>query len=128
MLWTVLLTDKLRNRILKLMNKNVTIEEYIDFIKCIKSKKDKDLFLSIIAGFPTETLEDVKLTLQALKEISPTCVDICRYTDSPFIPSHNYEQLSPDTIQEHTRIYSKVLRKRNIDSTIQLFSYKDNLK
>ncbi len=116
------------NRILKMMNKNVTIEDYIDFIKCIKSKKDKDLSLSIIAGFPTENLEDVKMTLQALKEISPTYVDICRYTDSPFIPSHNFEQLSPDIIQEHARIYSKVLRKRNVDSTIRLYSYKDNLK
>lgn len=115
------------NRILKMMNKNVTIEEYINFIKCIKSKKDKDLFLSIIAGFPTETLEDVKMTLQALKEISPTSVDICRYTDSPFIPSHDYEQLAPEIIQEHTIIYSKVLKKRNVRSTIQLYSYKDNL-
>ena len=84
--------------------------------------------MSIIAGFPTETLEDVKMTLQALKEISPTNVDICRYTDSSFIPSHNYEQLHPDIIQEHTRIYSKVLKKRNIGFTIQLYSYKENLK
>lgn len=116
------------NRLLKMMNKNVTIEEYINFIKCIKSKKGKGLFLSIIAGFPTETLEDVKMTLQALKEISPTNVDICRYTDSSFIPSHNYEQLHPDIIQEHTRIYSKVLKKRNVGFTIQLYSYKENLK
>lgn len=116
------------NRLFKLMNKNITIEEYIDFIKTIKSKKDKELYLSIIAGFPTETMEDVKLTLEALKEIAPTSVDICRYTDSPFIPSHNYEQLSPDVIQEHTRIYSRVLQRRKVDHTIQLYSYKNNGK
>lgn len=108
------------NRILRLMNKNITIEEYIDFIRCIKSKKEKQLYLSIIAGFPTETMKDVEMTLKALKEIAPTHVDICRYTDSPFIPSHNYEQLPSNIIDEHARIYSKVLQRRRVNSNVLL--------
>lgn len=116
------------NRILKLMNKGITIEEYIDFIQKIRSKKEKKLYLSIISGFPTETLEDIKLTLKAIEEIKPNCIDICRYTDSSMIPSHNYEQLPPSIIQEHTRIYSKVLQRKRVRSTIQLYGYKYNGK
>ncbi|MCI8446273.1 MAG: radical SAM protein [Bacilli bacterium] len=107
------------NRILKLMNKGITIEEYIDFVQTIKSKKEKSLALSIIAGFPTETLEDVKMTLDALKIINPVWVDICRYVDSDFVPSHNYEQLPLEVIKEHARIYSKVLTKGKIECKIK---------
>ena len=116
------------NRILRLMGKSVSIEEYIEFVKCIKSKKEKELYLSIIAGFPTETIEDVKMTIDALKQINPSWVDICRYTDSRYIKSHEFEQLSPEQIQEHARIYSKVLTKRRIDSAIRMPRYINNSK
>ena len=59
------------------------------------------------------------MTLDTLKIINSVWIDICRYTDSKFIPSHNYEQLPPEIIQEHAKIYSKVLKKRKIDLQIQ---------
>ncbi len=64
------------------------------------------------------------MTLDTLKIINSVWIDICRYTDSKFIPSHNYEQLPPEIIQEHAKIYSKVLKKRKIDLQIHLYGYK----
>lgn len=114
------------NRLLKLINKGFTSEEIIDFITDIRKNYFKFLRLCIIAGFPTETLEDVKKTLNVLEKLSPQIVDICRYANSPFVASNKYEQLSPSIIQEHTRIYSKTLQKRQVKTYITGYDYLNN--
>lgn len=116
------------NRLLKLMKKNGRVEDFIAFAKHIKSKYPRDLFLAIIAGFPTETIKDVRLTLDALKEIDPYFVGISRYTDSRYIPSHNIPQLSPEEIQYHARLYEKVLTKRRVLTNITMPGYVNNGK
>ena len=114
------------NTILSLMNKGFKSEEFVEFIKKIQSKYPKKLSLSIISGFPTETIDDVKKTLEVLKEISVEDVQICRYTNSSFVKSNEYLQLTPEQIQEHTRIYQKTLNKRNTSYTIFGNGYKYN--
>lgn len=114
------------DRLLKLMKKGFTSEEMITFVKNINKKYSKKLFLNIIAGFPTETLDDVKTTLEVLKKLNPYLVDICRYTDSEFVDSHIFDQLNPTEIQQHTRIYSKALQKRQVKTLITGNGYKYN--
>lgn len=58
------------NRILKLMNRGYSREHYLDRIKKIKSNLNEfSISTDIIAGFPTETEEDHKLTLELMKEV-----------------------------------------------------------
>lgn len=114
------------DRILKLMRKGFTSDEIINFFNDIRKKRFIELYSVIIAGFPTETIEDAMMTLKVLKELKASEVDICRYTNSSFVDSNCYEQLSPSVIQEHTRIYSKVLKKRSVKTRINSFGYKLN--
>lgn len=114
------------DRLLDLMRKGFTSEEIIKFIDTISEKYPKDLLLNIIAGFPTENMEDIKATLKVLKLISPTTVDICRYTNSEFVDSNKYPQLTPTEIEDHTRIYQKVLSKRKVDTIITGKGYINN--
>ncbi|MBQ2872985.1 MAG: radical SAM protein [Bacilli bacterium] len=107
------------DRILKMMRKGFSSDELVRFINYIRGKHFKELETTILAGFPTETMEDVKLTLDVLKAINPSFVDVCRYIDSTFVDSHKYEQLDPEIIQEHARIYGKVLSRRRIKNVIQ---------
>ena len=107
------------DRILNLMRKGFTSEEIIQFIETIRKKYPKDFLLSIIAGFPTEEIEDVKKTLDVLNTINPSYVAICRYTDSKYVYSHQHPQLTPTEIQEHARIYQKVLSRRKISAPIK---------
>lgn len=58
------------SRILKKMNRRYTKEQYLDLIKTLKSKvPDISLTSDIIVGFPGETYEDFKETLEVIKEV-----------------------------------------------------------
>lgn len=58
------------NRILKLMNRNYTVQKYLDLINYAKEKiTDVEFSSDIIVGFPTETEEDFNMTLTIVKEV-----------------------------------------------------------
>ena len=58
------------NRLLKLMNRNYTVEHYLKTIDMIKSYiPDVNLSTDIIVGFPTETEEEFEDTLNLLKKV-----------------------------------------------------------
>ena len=59
------------NRILKLMNRNYTVEHYLELIKKIKQQVPNYFISSdIIVGFPTETEEDFMATYNLVKEVN----------------------------------------------------------
>lgn len=99
------------NRLLEMIRKGFTSEEIIEFVKKIREIYFKQLRITIISGFPTETLIDVSKTLEVLKQLNPGIVDICRYINSSFVDSSKFLRLLLEEIQEHTRIYSRVLKK-----------------
>ena len=58
------------NRILKLMNRTYTIEQYLGLMGKIKrAMPDASFSTDIMAGFPTETKEDHNMTIDILKEV-----------------------------------------------------------
>lgn len=58
------------NRILQLMNRTYSIEQYLALMERIKRAMPEASFSTdIIAGFPTETAEDHRMTLEILKQV-----------------------------------------------------------
>lgn len=108
------------NRILNLMNKGYKIEDFLDFVWFINQEYKKYLDVNIIAGFPTETLEDVKTTMMVLKGLKPLLAraTVCRYSDSSFVGSHSLEQLPKEVIEEHAKVYAKFLRHEKIPTQL----------
>lgn len=82
------------NRLLKLMNRNYTIEEY-DY--CVRRLKDAGKFVTtiIMSSFPTERYRDIYETFKYIKERGIYVEDVPLYIDFPgMIPSSELRQFS----------------------------------
>lgn len=108
------------DRLLQLMNKGFTMKEFFSFYNEINSIEKKKFYLSIISGFPTETLDDCLETIKVLKQVRPKIVNINTFLDSTYVPSHQLELLDEKEIKEHTKIYTKALRRNNIKNIVNL--------
>ncbi len=70
------------NRILKLMNRKYTVEEYVDLVKRLRSR-DPDFAVTsdVIVGFPGESRADFKNTLDLIEEIEFDNIFSFKYSD-----------------------------------------------
>ena len=102
------------NRLLKLMNRNYTIEEYDYYAKkIIESGKYIDTIL--MSGFPTETIEDMDYTINYIKDRRIITYGICEYSDFKYIPSSKLEQFSKREKRKHTNYLVDAKLKINYD-------------
>ena len=85
------------NRMLELMNRHYTIEEYLDIVEKIKSKiNDCEISTDIITGFCNETENDHNCTLEIIKKIK-------------------FNQIFPFIYSEREGTYAQKNMKDNID-------------
>ncbi|MBC7364526.1 MAG: tRNA (N6-isopentenyl adenosine(37)-C2)-methylthiotransferase MiaB [Candidatus Aminicenantes bacterium] len=104
------------NRILKLMNRNYTREEYLEKIDWLKSlMPDISLSTDIIVGFPTETEEDFQQTMELLEKIKFTNIFSFRYSPRPYSAASRMK----DDVPEETKI-ERLIRLQNRQKEIQL--------
>lgn len=92
------------NRLLKLMNRGYKIEDVTNIINQIRAGNPDILFnTTIMVSFPTETFEDIQMTLDYMVENSlGKCTQICTYEDYELIPSSKLKQLSSEDSITHS--------------------------
>ena len=100
------------DRLLKMMNRNYTLEQYDYYAKKIIDH-NKHIDTLLIGGFPTETVEDMDHTIQYLNDRRIITLGICPYSDFEYIPSSKYPQLSKREIRKHVSHLVKARRKIN---------------
>ncbi|MCM8785106.1 MAG: tRNA (N6-isopentenyl adenosine(37)-C2)-methylthiotransferase MiaB [Candidatus Omnitrophica bacterium] len=108
------------NKILKLMNRNYTVEKYTEIVKNARIKvKDISITSDIIVGFPYETEEDFFETYNFVERIQFDDLYIFKYSPRPKTPAYNF----PDNIskEEKERRHSLIL---NLQDKISLFKNK----
>lgn len=102
------------DRLLKMMGRGHTLEEYDYYVKrLIESGKNIDTLL--MSAFPTETYEDLNITIDYLKKRGIFTNGICEYVDFEFIPSSKYEQLPKREKRRHTKYLVSEIRKINTE-------------
>ena len=83
------------DRILKLMNRRYTREQYIEKALEIKENiKDVSVTTDVICGFPTETEEDFAETLSLVKQIGFDMIFTFIYSPRKGTPAEKMEQVS----------------------------------
>ena len=89
-------------RLYELMNRPIPLNKLTEIIKFIKKERpDINIQTEFIAGFPTETHDDIKATLDLIEELEVDPYAIHSYIDSFCVPSSKLKQHS----EEYT-IYS----------------------
>ncbi|MEO0155556.1 MAG: tRNA (N6-isopentenyl adenosine(37)-C2)-methylthiotransferase MiaB [candidate division WOR-3 bacterium] len=88
------------NRILKLMNRKYTKEDYLRIIEKIRENiPDATITTDIIVGFPTETEEEFYETIDLIKKIEFDDAYMYRYSVRPYTKASEYESLPEEVIK-----------------------------
>jgi threonylcarbamoyladenosine tRNA methylthiotransferase CDKAL1 len=106
------------DRVLRLMNREYSVEEYIDLISEIKRKiPNAYIATDIIVGHPGETWEDFSQTLELIKSLEFDKVHIARYTYRPRTLAGKLEQLPESEKKRRSSILANIVedigRKKN---------------
>ena len=100
------------DRILKLMNRKYTSEQYLDIIKKVKEAiPDIVLTTDIIVGFPGETNEDFERTIDILKEVEYDTIFSFIYSKRVGTPAAEMEDCL--TQEEKHRNFDRMLEVQN---------------
>ena len=100
-------------RILKMMNRNPDIS---DFVSCIKDIRENDypvkIHTQIMVGFPSETDNDFALTIKCLLDCDFDYYNINKFSMRKNTKAYKYRemQLSDNIIQERCELLSALLR------------------
>jgi tRNA-2-methylthio-N6-dimethylallyladenosine synthase len=87
-------------RILEMMNRNYTREEYLEKIAMIK-KAIPNVVLStdIIVGFPSETEEDFQDTMKMVEEVGFETIFAFKYSPRPFTKAARFENQVDENVK-----------------------------
>jgi len=100
------------NKILKAMRRNYTEEKYINLVEKAKSKiKDLTITTDIISGFPGETEDDHKLTVELIKKVEFDSGFTFKYSPREKTDAYKYGDDVPENVKiERLEEISEILR------------------
>ena len=100
------------NKILKNMNRKHTIEEYLEIIKKLKNIKSKVKFSSdFIIGYPGETEDDFKKTIELMKEVKFINSYSFLYSARPGTPAFNLDKIDENIAKERLFLFQNLSKK-----------------
>jgi len=106
------------NRLLKLMKRGYTKERFEALVKELRSGNSKDMTIStdIIAGYPTETEEDVAETIAFLKANRIILRYVYPYVDSIYLPNQELPRVPDEVVQRRVIRYNfhKLAQQKNL--------------
>ena len=111
------------NKILRLMNRKHTIEEYLDLIGKLKKVNPSLKFSSdFIIGYPGETENDFKQTLKLLQEVEFINSYSFIYSPRPGTPAAKMKKVDEDASKERLIIFQKAASELKMKFRRELFN------
>lgn len=103
------------NRIIKLMNRKYTIEEYKECIQKIRNSYPNIVIRTqLMVGFPGETEQDFNETIRLLNDVVFDYVEVYKFSARPETPAWDMRYQIPKYILEkrYRKLYTKALLNR----------------
>ena len=108
------------NKILRKMNRVYTVEKYLELVKKIRAAiPNISLTTDLIVGFPDETEEDFKLTLDFLREVQFDTAFTFIYSERSGTPAANFDNKVDDEtkhrrLNELMNVQNKISLEKNL--------------
>ena len=100
------------NKILESMNRQHTIEEYLEIIEKLKKINSKIKFSSdFIIGYPGETQYDFDQTVELMKKVKFINAYSFIYSTRPGTPAFNLKEIDKNLAKERLSIFQHISRK-----------------
>jgi len=98
------------DRILRLMNREYTIKEFIQIIKRFREEFPSLTFSTdVIVGFPSETNKDFQQTVSLIRRLKPDIVNLSKFGKRPLTKAAEMEQLPHEIIKRRARKLAKLI-------------------
>ncbi len=109
------------NRVLRLMNRKYTKEDYLGIIERIR-KNIPEAFITtdIIVGFPTESEKEFNETIELVKQIEFDDAYMYRYSVRPGTRASEYPSLPEEVIKQRLKILIEIQNQIIIKKTKQM--------
>lgn len=99
------------DEILKLMNRKYTVDDFKNIVaKFRKEILNITISTDVIAGFPTETEEQFKDSLDLIKEIKPEVLNISMFRPRPRTNAFSMAQLPSRISKDRTRLLTDIFQ------------------
>ncbi|OGI12498.1 hypothetical protein A3K64_03275 [Candidatus Micrarchaeota archaeon RBG_16_36_9] len=112
------------NEVLKKMNRNYEVEDFIKIVKEFRKNLDFQLWTDVIVGFPEETEEQFENTISLIKEIKPDWANVSRFGLRPGTSAQNLKQLPPSIINGRSERISKLVRELSLENNKKWIGWK----
>ncbi len=97
------------DRVLSLMNRRYTVEDFVKLIERIREKFPRmNIMTDIIVGFPTETFEEFMDTVKLMKELKLDSINVSRYWPRPGTEASKLKRHSWGETKRRSRIMTKI--------------------
>ena len=117
--WVHLPAQSGSNRVLRMMRRGYTREDYLEKIALIKAgRKDYSITGDLIVGFPGETEADFLETMSLVAEVEYDGLYIFKYSPRPHTPAATYTDNVPDEV-----VSERFTRVNELQKRLQLRRY-----
>jgi MiaB-like tRNA modifying enzyme len=104
------------NQILKLMNRQYTVEDFKKIISKFKKEMPEiTISTDLICGFPSETEKQFQDSLDLIKWLQPDTLNLNLFWPRPGTPAAKMRQLKPGIGRERTRKVTEVFEKNELE-------------
>jgi tRNA-2-methylthio-N6-dimethylallyladenosine synthase len=114
------------NGVLKRMNRNHTVEEYIEIINSVrKNIPEATIFTDIIVGFAGETKKEFENTRKVMEHLKFNMAYIAKYSPRPGAASYKWEDsVSGEVKKARLNILTEELKKHSLEYNKSLINKK----
>jgi MiaB-like tRNA modifying enzyme len=112
------------DKVLEDMNRGYTAKEFLDSIGKIKSKvSNMTISTDVIIGYPTETENDFKKTVDLIKKVRPDTVNISKFGARPGTDAAKLKQLDLKVVNERSKTLHELVKGISLENNKKWFGW-----